>query len=494
MDRVAIEEGRAPDQPKLASKAAGGILWIGLQMLGSQGISLLTFVIMSHFVSASEFGLVSVTFLLIYTVRSVMIDNAIVAIVRKKQATEVEYATGFWLSIGATFLMTAVFLLVAGVVERLMHAPGLANIMREMSPVLLFMGMGRSHEMRLYRFFEFRTLAFRGVIGPLVGGAIGIVLGILNFGLSALIIQHVVTAAVSLVLVWASSSWRPAFAFERAPAVEVMKFVLRSTPATIVNLASESCDTFLLAYFFGITNAGFYSVAKRLKIALQTIVVSPFNGVVLSLLAEIQDDAERLRHGSRKMMALILFVCIPIFVGASLVSRETILLCFGDRWVAVVPIFATLVLGGVFVTPQYFCDTVFSLKNRQIWSFYYLIIYTVLAIFFFFVLRSWGSEYLALPFVLPYVVAFPFSATLVSKLTALSFSDWLRAVTPPAVSAGAMVAVVNLVKWESPAISYISAMLLYCALGGVVYLGAMLVLDRRTVLTAFESFKNLVYR
>jgi O-antigen/teichoic acid export membrane protein len=495
MNRVAIEtEGHAPAQERLASKAAKGLLWIGLEMLGSQGISFLSFAVMSRFVSPSDFGLVSVTFLFIYTVRSLMIDNAIVAIARKKQAAEVEYATGFWLSVSATCLATVLFLVFAGTFERLMHAPGLASIMREMSPVLLFMGLGRSHEMRLYRSFQFRTLAIRGIVGPLSGGGIGVALGMLNYGLSALVVQQIVTAAISLVMVWTSSSWRPAFAFEGRAAIEIMKFVLRSIPATIVTLASESCDTFLLAYFFGITNAGLYSVAKRLKIALQTIVVSPFNGVVFSVLAEIQDEPDRLRDASRKMIALILFVCVPIFIGGSLISRELILLCFGERWVAVAPIFSILVLGGVFVTPQYFCDTIFNLKNRQIWSFYYLLIYTTLAIFLFFVMRAWGSEYLALPFVLPYAIAFPFSATLVSKLTALSFSDWLRIVAPSTISAGAMFVAVRFVELDSLAIGDIWGILIYCAVGGLVYLGTMLVLDRRTVLAALEASKHLVYR
>src|SRR5215471_4388357 len=255
MSSVAIEtEGRVPAQAKLASKAAHGLLWIGLQMLGSQGISFITFAIMSRFVSPSDFGLVSVTFLLIYTLRSLLVDNAIVAIAKKKEASEVEYATGFWLSVAATCLAMALFLVFAGTAERLMHAPGLAGIMREMSPILLFMGLGRSHEMRLYRSFEFRRLAIRGIVGPLLGGSVGIALGIFNYGLSALVIQQTVTAALSLVMVWTSSSWRPAFAFRGDAAIEIMKFVLRSMPATIVNLASESCDTFLLAYFFGITN------------------------------------------------------------------------------------------------------------------------------------------------------------------------------------------------------------------------------------------------
>ena len=375
-----------------------------------------------------------------------------------------------------------------------MHAPGLATIMREMSPVLLFLGLGRSHEMRLYRSFQFRALAFRGVLGPLLGGAFGIALGIMNYGLSALVIQHITTAAISLIMVWTSSSWRPVFAIERASAIEVMKFIWLSAPATIVNLASLNCDTFLVAYFFGIDNAGVYTVAKRLKLALQTVVTSPFNGVLLSVLAEIQDDAQRLRDGSRKMIALILFVSVPIFVGASLISKEMILLFFGERWLAVAPIFATLALGGVFVTPQSFCDTLFSLKNRQMWSFYYLLIYTALAILLFFALQASTPEYLALPFVLPYVAAFPFSAILASKLIDFSLSDWLRAAAPSAISAGAMFAVARLMNLGSLAKGDVWGMLAFCVIGGLVYLVAMFVLDRMTVLAAVESFRHLLHR
>jgi O-antigen/teichoic acid export membrane protein len=492
---VAIDpEELDPAQPKLAHKAATGAFWIGIETFGAQAISLLTFVIMSHFVNPGDFGLVSVTFLLIYSIRAIMIDNVIVAIVRKKRPSEIEYATGFWLSVSATCVATILFILLAGMIEQLMRAPGLASIMREMSPVLLFIGLARAHEMRLNRSFRFRTLAFRGILGPLLGGAVGITLGIMNYGLSALVIQHVATAAISLILVWTSSSWRPAFAFENTSAMQALRFVWLSVPGTIITLASLNCDTFLVAYFFGISNVGVYTVAKRLKFALQTIVTSPFNGVLLSVLAEIQDDAQRLRDGSRKMIALTLFVSVPIFVGSALISKEVILLFFGERWETVAPVFATLALGGVFVTPQTFCDTVFSLKNRQIWSFYYMLLYTALAVALFFWLRSSSPDYIALPFVLPYLFVFPFSAYLVSKLIALSLSDWLRAVAPSTLSAIVMFAIVKLVTAQSLAIGNFWGIFACSAIGGLVYLAAMFVFDRMTLVGAFHSVGRLLYQ
>jgi O-antigen/teichoic acid export membrane protein len=480
-------------QPVLAHRAASGAMWIALEMGSTQVASLLVFAIMARFVTPSDFGLISISYLAIYTFKSLVIDNVVVAVSRKKQPTDLEYTTSFWLTLAFAAIASLGIFLSAGIAERLMNAPQLKEVMRGMSVMLLFMGLARTHEMRLIRSFHYRTLALRSIVGAVAGGGVGVALAMHNYGLSALVTQQIATSAISLTLLWASSSWTPAFRISKETALETLTFMRSIVPLNILYVVNQNCDTFLVAYFFGPSSVGFYAIAKRLRLALQLVAATPINGVLFATLAEVQDDRERLKSVSQRMIALISFVCAPIFAGSSSIAHEVISAGFGEQWTAAAPIFAVFTLGGYFATLQAFSETVFILKNRQMWSFYNLLIQTALAVLIFVLIRKLGQDYLAVPFVAPYVMTFPLLAVLVSQLAGLSLSEWLIATLPSLASSVLMFGAVKLIGSSVHFSNNFSQAAMCSAFGAVVYLLTMLILSRKTVESAFRTLWNLVH-
>lgn len=480
------------DQPVLAHRAAAGALWSGLEMAGTQGVSLLIFAVIARYIDPGDFGLISITYLVIYSLKSVVIDTVVVAVARKQNAPDIEYTASFWLTLGFSIVGSLAVFGMAGLAEQIMQTPHLENVMRAMSVIVLFMGLARTHEMRLARSFQFRTLAVRGILGIALGGGIGIALAVSGFGLMALVAQQIATSAISLVLLWTISSWRPTFDLSYGTAANILALMRSMVPTCAVGAVSQNCDTFLVAYFLGPAHAGLYALAKRLRLALQTVVATPINSVAFSALAEVQDDAERLRNVSQKMVATISFVCAPIFVGSSSVAREVVLLAFGERWLDVAPIFAVYSFGGLFASLQIFGDVVFTIKRRQIWTLYNLLLYTVVAVISFPAIRNLEAGYLAVPFVAPYLVTLPLSAVLASRLVGLRLFDWLAAVYPSFVSSLVMFCTIKLVDSSAYVLTSASQVVVCSVVGAGVYLAMMLVLSRTTVVVAFRILSNLV--
>jgi lipopolysaccharide exporter len=480
------EQTPANIQPLLAHRAASGAMWSALDMGGTQLASLLVFAVIARFVTPTDFGLISISYLAIYTLKSLVIDNVVIAVSRKKEPSDLEYATSFWLTLALATLAALALFFSAATAEQLMKAPGLKEIMRAMSVILLFMGLARTHEMRLVRKFEFRTIALRGIVGTITGGAIGIIFAALDYGVAALVIQQIITTGVSLALLWTFSSWTPTLRISRLTILETLHFMRSIAPSSVVSVVNQNCDTFLIAYFFGPASAGAYAIAKRLRLALQLAAVTPISGVLFSTLAEVQDDRDRLKRVSQRLIALISLACAPIFVGSSSIAREAISVGFGAQWVSAGPIFAVLALGGFFAALQNFCDTMFILKNRQIWSFYLLLVQTALAVFLFFPVKLLGSDYIAIPFILPYIITFPFSAILVSRITGVSLSEWATSILPALTSSAIMYGTVKLISANVNFPSYLTQVAVCSVSGAAVYFLAMLIVDRTTVISAFR--------
>jgi O-antigen/teichoic acid export membrane protein len=492
---IIMSSGRQEPQvkgPLLAHRAASGAIWIALETASTQLVSLLVFAIIAHFVTPHDFGLMSISYLAIYSLKPLIIDNVVVAVSRKKETSDLEYSTSFWLTLALAAIASLCVFVVAGLAENLMNAPGLEEVLRAMSVILLFMGLARTHEMRLMRSFQFRSLALRSILGTIVGGGIGIILAARGYGLKALVVQQIATSGISLALLWSFSSWSPSFRVSKEASRETLIFMRSITPLSVSYVVSQSCDTFLVGYFFGPASVGLYAIAKRLRLALQSVAASPINGVLFSTLAEVQDDRERLKYVSQRLIALISLICAPIFAGSSSIAPEAISVGFGDQWTAAGPIFAVLTLGGFFAALQSFTDTVFVIKNRQSWSFHLLLIQTALAVLFFFPSKSLGPEYMAVPFVAPYAITLPLSAILFSRLTGFSLYQWLVAVTPSLASAGLMFAAVKLLGYSIHFSTNLWHLAVCAIVGAFAYLVAILILDRNTVTFAFHTLWKLV--
>jgi lipopolysaccharide exporter len=475
-----------PAKPALAQRAASGVIWITLEMGTTQGISLLIFAVLARFVTPTDFGLISISYLAIYTFKALVIDNIVIAVSRKQHPSDLEYTTSFWLTLALAALAAIAVFLSAEMAEQLMSAPGLKEVMRAMSIILLFLGLARTHEMRLVRNFEFRTLALRSVAGTVTGGAIGIILAAYDYGVTALVVQQIITTGISLALLWTFSSWTPSLRVSREVTLETLLFMRSIAPSSVLNVVNQNCDMFLVAYFFGPASAGVYAIAKRLRLALQLAAVTPISGVLFSTLAELQGDRDRLKHVSRRLIALISLVCAPIFVGSSSIAREAISLAFGTQWAGAGPVFAVLTLGGFFAALQNFCDTIFILKNRQIWSFYLLLIQTVLAVLIFFPIKFLGPDYMAAPFMLPYLITFPLSALLVSRITGLSLSAWATSILPAVTSSALMFVTVKLIDAGVTFPSNLAQVLFCSASGALVYSLGIMIADRSTAISALQ--------
>src|SRR5436305_1902404 len=81
-----------------ARRAASGAAWMSVEMVTVQGISLLVFAVMAHFINPADFGLMSICLVTIQALKTLFLDNFAYSVMRKANAAPIEYTTAFWLT------------------------------------------------------------------------------------------------------------------------------------------------------------------------------------------------------------------------------------------------------------------------------------------------------------------------------------------------------------------------------------------------------------
>jgi O-antigen/teichoic acid export membrane protein len=204
-------------------------------------------------------------------------------------------------------------------------------------------------------------------------------------------------------------------------------------------------------------------------LALQLVAGGPIKGIALPSLAEIQGDANRLRRGALNSLQFLCIICSPAFFGASAVAHIAVVTIFGPNWINAGPIMETLTIGGLTIVLLNYNDSVFLLKNKPLWCLVVSLAYSVLTILFVTLFVTLKIHALALPFVLPYLVVFPLSATLVSRCLGISLRQWVDALLPGVGAASLMFIAVQFCGHYLPAYSNPVRLSLLCMVGGVSY-------------------------
>jgi lipopolysaccharide exporter len=454
--------------PSMARQAASGVAWSTAEMVGTQVISLVIFTVLARWVTPREFGVISTCYAFIFSLKTLLIDNISLVTTRKKNPSDLDYSTTFWLTFGLSLLLASLLFASATTLETVMDVPDLARVTHAMAWILLFIGLSRTHEQRLARTFQYRSLVIRSLGGGLIGGAVGLPIAMAGHGLEALVAQQITTSISSLALLWIASSWRPAFALSRETVRETGHFMLTALPTSATNVLVQNTDTLLVAYAFGPIAVGYYSIAKRLRMALHTAFGTPFNSVGYSVLAEAQDDPARLKSSLDGMLSSIMVVCTPAFVGAAAISSDLILTAFGPRWVEAAPVFSDLAIAGLFGVVQIGISGLFTVKRRQIWIFYSSIVQLALSVAFFALLYATGSQRVGLPFALPAIAAMPLFGYMTARLVPFSLGDVWRIAGYPLLGGALMYATVTMLQGRLD-LAPVPRLIVLCAVGAVVY-------------------------
>lgn len=461
------------DHGDLHRKVAKGAAWITIEMLAVQLCSFLVFAVTAHYVEPHDFGLMSICFLAIQTLQVLIIYTIPNVVARKRKPSAIDFTTTFWCVLGSSLIGFALLWTYAGAIEGLFGAPGLKPVLQAMSVILAFSGLSQTHEAWMRKHFQFRPMAFRGVAGAVAGGVVGCLLAMKGYGINALVIQQVTTGIVSLALLWMVCPWRPTIGISKETLREIKDYQAKVVANNIITMVNQNADTFLVAYVFGPVSAGLYAVAKRVRLALQMVVGTPLRGVTLAGLAELQDDKRKLHAGMVTSLKLLFALCGPVFVGTSAIAPEMIQLMFGAKWAAAAPALELLALGGFALILLQFCEYVFILRHKLLWSSYLSGLYTCLIVAAVFVCFRLGITQVALPFVAPYLIVFPVAAMMISRVVPVTGREWAQIVLPPVAAAAAMFMGVRELGEGLAQVQPILKVLLMAVEGGAIY-GAVL--------------------
>jgi O-antigen/teichoic acid export membrane protein len=467
----------SPNQ--LKRRAVKGAFWAILENVVVQAMALIIFVLMAKILGPARGGLILTAYMVTLLFSNTLIEGTATAIVRKADATDEDYDTCFSMCLGLSILSFLIVFAGAGAIAALLRTPQLGPILRGMSFILLFTGLSRTHTAWLMRNLQFRSLAIRSTVATTLGGAVGVGMALMGYGVASMVAQQLVQSVASTIALWVVTPWRPRLRFSLPIAKEIYAYGRHVAATGLTNFITQYSDVFFVTYLLGPAATGIYNVGKRIPNVLNSVLAGALQRVALPTFAQVQTDPDRLALAFFKAVSLSSTLSAPIFAGIGCVAPEVVDVLFGPKWSAAAPVLSLLAIVGYLTSIGYYNHSIFLASNRPHWQTFTTLIHASSTFIVYFSFAHFGLTATALAYTVRSIVIYPVSVGMALIVLGASARDYLKAIGPPLVAALAMAAVVTAGRLPLIHIPSIERLILLAALGAAAYGATMALIGRK---------------
>ena len=352
--------------PGFGARAARGFLWT----MGAFGANrLLVFastLVLARLLAPEDFGIVAAGLTLVLYLE-VALDLGLGAAVVYEQETGISrrVQTAFTVTITVATALTVLGMVLAPLLADFFRASNETTLFRAIFLSILLRGAGQVPDALLRRDLRFvarsATDTARGVV------RLGVTVGLAFAGAGpwAIVGGLLASDVTGTTLVWALARFRPTFTLDRAALKVLLGFGGSVVLLKALDAVATDIDYLVVGRILGLTALGHYTIAYRLPELLLLNVFWVFSSVAFPIYAAVRSSKPRDFGGAvLHALRLVTLYSLPVAVGLALLSRDTVLVLFGDKWAPAVLPMTLLALTAIPMSLGYASGDVFPAIGR----------------------------------------------------------------------------------------------------------------------------------
>jgi len=312
-----------------------GSLWLVALRWALRGLSLIRTVTLARLLGPADFGVFSMTMLVIRGVEVPTSLDLDVALVRREDASRRHFDAAWTLRALHRVAVTIILWLAAPLAGRYFNDARIATTVR----VAAFAGLVWAFEnIGIVHFRKQLDLAKEfglSSVTTVVALATTIIGALFLRSYWALIIGFMVERVVWVLGSYVAHPYRPRPGW--AAARELWTFSQWAPLQNTGRLLRNTLDSFLVGRFFGAAQMGIYAMAGSAAGLANVEIVLPVTGVLLPGYAKLAHDPERLARAYVDSLGMIATLLIGSEVGMAMIAPTFFPAVLGPRWLPAVP-------------------------------------------------------------------------------------------------------------------------------------------------------------
>lgn len=322
----------------VSANIAKGMIWLVTGRLGNALLSLASTAVLARLLSPGDFGVMAASWIVI-ALANVLFDGAFGQnLLRKRSARPEDVRTTLTLGLMLAMLLVLAVALAAQRIEGFFGFPHLAGVLTASAMVIPCKAVFAVATSQLQLQGRFGVMATGTLAAALTGNfLVGIPLGLLGYGVWALVAAAVVTGLVEAAVLAARAGMPILPLLERQAMREVFSASFFSL-ANVMNWAANTGSNAVVGRVMGDVSLGLYSRGWKLLDLFVAATATPLSRVLLPTFAKLRDDKARLNAALVDVLGLVLPGYTVASVLLTLHAPLIVALALGPKWGETIPI------------------------------------------------------------------------------------------------------------------------------------------------------------
>ena len=414
----------------LKQKTVNGLTWSFLDNFAYQGITFLVGIVIARLVAPEEFGVIGMITLFIAISSTFVNSGFSSALIRKQNATEIDYNTVFYFNLAVSFFFYFILFLASPYIADFFEEPRLILILRVLSLNLILSAFSIVQSVILSKKIDFKKQAKISVCSSILSGAVGIVCAYQGMGVWALVWRMVAGAFFSSFFLWVWGRWKPQLLFSWLSFKELFSFGSKLLLSSLLDTTFKNIYYPIIGKCFSPSSLGFYTRAESYCALFSSTLTGNIQRVTYPVLSSVQDNSELLKSTYKRLIKSTMLIAFTMMLALAATAKPLILILIGDVWLPTVPFLQLMCFSAMFYPLHALNLNAINVKGRSDLFLKLEIIKKILTVPIIFIGIYWGIEALLIGRIITSIVAYFLNSYYSADLINYSTKEQLKDILP----------------------------------------------------------------
>jgi O-antigen/teichoic acid export membrane protein len=365
-DRMqAAARAKALDSIALERTATRGAAWQLVGAAWQTAVQLGASAILARVLFPKDFGMLGMAVLTQGLVQRVGDLSAAAGVIAKKDVTQDDLSTAFWLGGAVQCLLFLVTVAIAPLAAWFFETPQVAWVIWAISVTFLFTAaatvpatlLRKRLQFGVLNFIEGAAFAFQSVLAVLLAV-------VFHMNYWALVVSIVASSLIQCLATILYARWFPSLRFDPSSFRYLFRYGINGLGASLVTYFHNNTDYFLVGKLLGPSLLGVYEFAYRIPHMAYNRLAVPVAGVMFPALSKAQTSNKQFAAAYLKTVQYLAIILFPALGGLAAVAQPAVAVVWGEKWLAVVLPLQILCFRSAILSVTSPIQAVFLCKNR----------------------------------------------------------------------------------------------------------------------------------
>lgn len=324
-----------------------GVKWTGV---GEALVRLFQFsvtILLARILTPLDFGQITLALIAVKFIQLIIDFGVSSALIQKVKATSRHLNSSFTLLLTCSFFLGAFLYFEPGLVANWLGNPEIASLIKYLSLIVPLSAFNVIPRVILNRKLSFRRIAAAEFISTITYGIITGAMVLVLHNVWCFVYGVVAEQIVLGALLWIFSGWKPRFQFSWADIKDISGFSSSVFGTRILNFINLNALHVLINRFFGGAALGFFSLGYQIIDLPTQRIAKTVMKVMYPILSRVQHKPKDYESLLLNSLFVILLITLPFFTILFLLAEPFVLLFYGEKWMAAIPVLKILCLVGL---------------------------------------------------------------------------------------------------------------------------------------------------